>query len=321
MYQRWLGMAPIDRALIMKVHYGNYYENAFWDGSSMSFGDGASRFYPLVSLDLVSHEVSHGFTELHSRLEYRGQSGGINEAFSDMAGEAAKYFDRDGRNDFLVFADIARSRAAERYMCEPARDGVSIGHASNYRNGMDVHYSSGVYNKAFCTLARSSDWNTRKAFEVFAIANAVYWNATSTFDQGACGVEWAARDQGYAVAAVTAAFAAVGVKCGGGGNAMLRNGVLITGLSAAAGAPLRYAVAVPAGARNLKIAISGGRGDADLYVKFGSAPERTSYDCRPYHYTSNESCSFAVPSAGTYQVMLRGFSAFSGVTLMATWTS
>lgn len=91
MYGNWFGgLRPLnERKLYMKVHYGNGYENAFWDGQAMTFGDGRNRFYPLVSLDVSAHEVSHGFTELNSGLVYEGQSGGINEAFSDMAGEAA----------------------------------------------------------------------------------------------------------------------------------------------------------------------------------------------------------------------------------------
>ena len=82
MYNDWIGTPPLTFQLSMRVHYSNNYENAFWNGSSMTFGDGASRFYPLVSLDVSSHEVSHGFTEQNSNLVYSGRSGGLNEAFS-----------------------------------------------------------------------------------------------------------------------------------------------------------------------------------------------------------------------------------------------
>src|SRR5690606_18608558 len=61
-------------------------------------------------------------------------------------------------------------------------------------------------------------------------------------------------------------------------------------------------------------------GDADLYVRSGSAPTTTSYDCRPYQSGNNETCTFAAPTAGTYHVMVRGYSAFSGVTLTANYT-
>src|SRR5688572_9676182 len=102
----------------MKVHYRTSYENAFWDGSAMTFGDGASTFYPLVSLDVSSHEVSHGFTEQNSNLTYSGMSGGINEAYSDMAGEAAEFFMK-GTNDWLVGAQIFKGTGALRYMNNP----------------------------------------------------------------------------------------------------------------------------------------------------------------------------------------------------------
>ena len=212
MYNNWLGAPPLSFSLVMNAHYGRNYENAFWNGSSMNFGDGASYFYPLTSLDVTSHEVSHGFTEQNSGLQYSGQSGGMNEAFSDMAGEAAEYFDR-GHNDWLVGAEIIKNGTALRWMCTPTLDGKSVDNAANFTGSMDVHYSSGVYNKAFCTLAKTSNWNTKKAFEVFAHANAMYWTATSTFNSGACGAENAADDYGYSRSDVVAAFNVVGVTC------------------------------------------------------------------------------------------------------------
>jgi pseudolysin/vibriolysin len=225
MYSSWFGTPPLQNEdgtpmkLSMWVHYGTNYENAFWDGREMVFGDGDQYFYPFVVLDVTGHEISHGFTEQHAGLEYIGQSGGMNEAFSDMAGEAVKYFDR-GSNDFMVGADIVKPATvpllgmpALRDMCTPSNDGLSIDNASEYTDSIDVHYSSGVYNRAFCTLAKTSGWNTQKAFEVFHDANALYWAPDETFDGGACGVEQAATDRGYAVDDVTAAFAVVGVAC------------------------------------------------------------------------------------------------------------
>lgn len=217
MYQEWLGTAPLSFQLTMRVHYSNSYQNAFWNGSSMTFGDGGSTFYPLVSLDVSAHEVSHGFTEQNSNLTYSGQSGGINEAFSDISGEAAEYY-MHGSNDFLVGADIFKSSGALRYMNNPTQDGVSIDHASDYYNGLDVHYSSGVYNKAFHLLATTSGWDTRTAFEVFARANQNYWTSSSNYDQAAAGVRDAASDLGYDTADVEAAFNAVGVDVGGTGG-------------------------------------------------------------------------------------------------------
>lgn len=212
MYQDWLGVRPISMKLKMNVHYKRSYENAFWDGSAMFFGDGATTFYPLVSLDVTSHEVSHGFTEQNSGLVYSGMSGGMNEAFSDMAGEAAEYYMK-GTNDFQVGAEIFKKPGALRYMYNPPLDGGSIDNASKYTSTMDVHYTSGVYNKAFYLLATTAGWNTKMAFQVMADANRLYWTSNSTFNQGACGVQTAATNRGYGAAAVTAAFSAVGVTC------------------------------------------------------------------------------------------------------------
>ncbi|MFO1474570.1 MAG: M4 family metallopeptidase [Lysobacterales bacterium] len=327
MYNAYTGADALTFQLVMRVHYGNNYENAFWDGSTMTFGDGASTFYPLVSADVGGHEVSHGYTQQHSNLTYSGKSGGINEAFSDMGGEATEFYWK-GSNDFLVGEEIFKGASGQalRYMCNPTQDGGSIDNAADYTSSLDVHYSSGVYNKAFCTLAKTSGWTTPKAFAVFARANANYWTASSTFNQGACGVETAATDLGYTKADVTAAFTVVGVSCsggggGGGGTVALSNGVAQTGLSAATGAYLKFTLAVPAGASNLKFVMSGGTGDADMYVKFGSAPTDTSYDCRPYVSGNAETCTIATAQAGTYYVNLKGYSAFSGVSLTGSYTA
>ena len=113
----------------------------------------------------------------------------------------------------------------------------------------------------------------------------------------------------------------VTVSSGGGGGNVLQNGVALTGQSGATGAQLFYTVVIPAGASNLVISESGGTGDADLYTKFGSAPTLSSYDCRPYITGNNESCTVAAPQAGTYYVMLNGYTAFSGVSVKATWST
>jgi len=211
MYSDWYGVPVLTFQLMMRVHYSTNYENAFWDGSSMTFGDGYTTFYPLVCLDVSAHEVSHGFTEQNSNLTYSGQSGGINEAFSDMAGEAAKYYMR-GTNDFMVGYDIFKSPSgALRYMYNPPLDGNSIDNVADYYSGLDVHYSSGVYNKAFYLLATTSGWTTRMAFDVFVKANQDYWSASTNFQQGGEGVQDAAADLGYSCTAVRDAFAVVGV--------------------------------------------------------------------------------------------------------------
>ena len=210
MYNEYLGEPPLTFQLMMRVHYGTDYENAFWDGSAMTFGDGKDYFHPLVSLDIAAHEISHGFTEQNSNLIYSGESGGINEAFSDIAGEAAEFY-LFGEADFLVGADITKSQPFLRNMCDPPSDRVSIGHLSDYRSGMDVHYSSGIYNKAFCTLAKKQGWDVKQAFVVFANANRYCWTASTGFVNGAQCVVDEARKLDLSAEDVGSAFQVVGI--------------------------------------------------------------------------------------------------------------
>jgi Zn-dependent metalloprotease len=92
MYNGWYGVPPLPFQLTLRCHYGVNYDGWFWDGTTLTFGDGDVIYFPPVSVEIVGHEVSHGFTDYNSGLIYSGQPGGINESFSDMAGEAAKYY-------------------------------------------------------------------------------------------------------------------------------------------------------------------------------------------------------------------------------------
>jgi hypothetical protein len=95
--------------------------------------------------------------------------------------------------------------------------------------------------------------------------------------------------------------------------------LLQTNLSGTAGSVQYYSVNVPAKSKNLNITISGGTGDADLYVKYNQVPTTASYDCRPYLSGNNENCTFAIPNAGNYHIMIRGDGTFSGVTVAASY--
>jgi hypothetical protein len=99
------------------------------------------------------------------------------------------------------------------------------------------------------------------------------------------------------------------------GPATLTDGVPVTNISGATGSNQFWVMNVPAGRDTLTVTISGGSGDADLYVRFGSAPTTSTFDCRPFISGNNETCTFNAPAAGSYFVMIRGFSAYSGVTL------
>jgi hypothetical protein len=100
----------------------------------------------------------------------------------------------------------------------------------------------------------------------------------------------------------------------------LASGVPVTNISSsgAVGSTRLWKVVVPAGATNLTVTMSGGTGDADLYVRFGTPPTPDDWDCRPFAGGNNEVCTFPNPASGTWFVMLELFEAYSGVTLTAT---
>ncbi len=103
------------------------------------------------------------------------------------------------------------------------------------------------------------------------------------------------------------------------GDNVLNKGIALSGLSGALRTESFYTIEVPAGASDLSFNISGGSGDADLYVRFGAQPTTATYDCRPFRNGNVEACNFASPSAGTYHVMLRAYAAYSGVNLVADY--
>ncbi|MCK9537768.1 MAG: PPC domain-containing protein [Dokdonella sp.] len=108
---------------------------------------------------------------------------------------------------------------------------------------------------------------------------------------------------------------------GGGSGDMLQNGVPVPGLAATRNNWTQtYKLVVPSGAKNLSIAIAGGSGDADLYVRIGADPTTGTFTCRPYRAGNNESCTWATPTPGTYHVKVRAYQTFSGVTLTPSFT-
>ncbi|WDE02555.1 M4 family metallopeptidase [Thalassomonas actiniarum] len=329
MYNDWYQSAPLQFKLAMRVHYGVDYENAFWDGQQMTFGDGLDRYYPLVSLDVVSHEISHGFTEQNSGLAYFSQSGGINESFSDVMGEVAKYYSR-GSNDWHVGGDIFKADGALRYMDNPPQDGNSIDHADDYYGFMNVHYSSGVFNKAFYLLTNTPGWDIRMAGETYVVANQLYWQATSSFEDGACGVYTAARDLGYNLNDVETAFNGVGVAmCDEFSEerpptppeyTLLENGTVLTDLWSDDRVHLKYAIEVPEGATTLDVAISGPIVDttydnADLVIQYEGIPTPVDNLCYPGQPDNNESCSFSNPEAGIWYIVIEAQVSFEQLTL------
>jgi Zn-dependent metalloprotease len=145
-----------------RVHYGNGYQNAFWsdDCFCMTYGDGANNANPLTELDVAGHEMTHGVTSATAGLEYRGESGGLNEATSDIMGTAVEFHANNSEDtgDYLIGEEIDLMGNGEplRYMDQPSKDGASLDHWSSSAGNVDVHYSSGIANHFFYLLSEGS---------------------------------------------------------------------------------------------------------------------------------------------------------------------
>ena len=222
--------------LTSSVHYSTGYSNAFWNGTQMVYGDGNSvttRRYS-SSMDLTAHELTHAVTERTSNLVYAYESGGLNEAMSDIFGSVCEWYrDTDGdvngptsADTWTLYEDIFLA-GPERYMDDPARDGVSSDFWTPTVGHLDVHYSSGVANLAFYLAAnggthprgRSTTVVTgigiHDAARIFYLANTAYLTPTAQFADARAATIAAASDlfgpDSNQVEQVGHAWSAVGV--------------------------------------------------------------------------------------------------------------
>ncbi|MEU2787217.1 M4 family metallopeptidase [Streptomyces sp. NPDC007110] len=149
-------------AAYSRAHYGNNYVNAFWQDSCfcMTYGDGAGNNHPLTALDVAAHEMSHGVTAATAGLVYSGESGGLNEATSDIFAAAVEFHENlpADPGDYFVGEkiDINGDGTPLRYMDKPSKDGASKDNWSSTLGGIDVHYSSGPANHFFYLLSEGS---------------------------------------------------------------------------------------------------------------------------------------------------------------------
>ncbi|MDQ1008197.1 Zn-dependent metalloprotease [Streptomyces sp. V4I23] len=149
-----------------RVHYGNAYVNAFWSDSCfcMTYGDGANNTKPLTSIDVAAHEMTHGLTSNTAGLVYSGESGGLNEATSDILAAAVEFYANNTKDvgDYLVGEkiDIRGNGTPLRYMDKPSKDGSSKDYWYSGIGNIDVHYSSGPANHWFYLLSEGSGAKT-----------------------------------------------------------------------------------------------------------------------------------------------------------------
>ncbi|WP_323100276.1 M4 family metallopeptidase [Intrasporangium sp. YIM S08009] len=244
-----------------RVHYGQNYVNAFWDGTQMTYGDGAGNAAPLVELDVAGHEMSHGVTENTAGLAYTGDAGGLNEATSDIFGTGVEWYTNNPSDvpDYLIGEEININGNGTplRYMDKPSKDGASKDCWSSTLGGLDPHYSSGPlnhwyylasegsgaktingvsYNSPTCDASTVTGIGHTKVEKIWYRTLSTYLTSSSNYAAARTGVIKAAKDlYGAGSAECTAVDKAMGAisapasteTCGtggGGGGAALTNG-------------------------------------------------------------------------------------------------
>jgi Zn-dependent metalloprotease len=335
------------------VHHQVAYNNAFWNGSQLVYGDGdGSQFYMLGNaLDVGAHELTHAVTTYSANLTYSNESGALNEATSDIMSAAVEAW-KDGAvstDTWKVGEDITTPGTAGdalRYMNDPIADGSSYDYyPTRYTGSGDyggVHLNSGIANLAFKlmvtggthprgkttvvvpALSSTAMTSIDMGAKIWYRALTVYMNSSTNFLGARSATAQAATDLygATAAAAVNLAWDAVGAPAPTppAATVTLTNGVAVTGIGSSTGTWKHYKISVPTGQTSLAIVMSGGSGDGDLYVRLGSQPTLSSYNYRPYLSGNNESVNVTNPAAGDWYISIYAYSTFASVTLKATYT-
>jgi len=222
-------------AMLSTAHFSQAYDNAFWDGTGMTYGDGGQLFKALsAGLDVCAHEFTHGVTEVESNLSYENQSGALNEAVSDIFGVFIEHsFKPDPVKNWTMGEAITTGLEAGvmRDFKNPAT-GDQPAHMSQFRNTQQdnggVHINSGIINNAMFLMTMGGTnpvSNTQVKFgigwekseKIWYRANTEYFQTNTNFAQAAQGVLQSAKDVGLTAneqAIVECAFKAVGLADG-----------------------------------------------------------------------------------------------------------
>ena len=191
-YKSAFGRNSIDNAgmtMMSSIHYSVKYNNAFWNGSQMTYGDGDGNIFIDFTKgnDVIGHELTHGVTQFTLGLSYQNQPGGLNESISDVFGSMFRQWQANqnvNQADWLIGKDImgpgalARGFTCLRDMSNPAAShclSPQPTHFRQYRNGMDPHESSGIPNFAFYKAAMAIGGNSWK------IAGKIWYQAVTGF--------------------------------------------------------------------------------------------------------------------------------------------
>lgn len=352
------GRDSIDDAgmtLISRVHYSRNYNNAFWDGTQMTYGDGDGvTFVPLSQdADVVAHELTHGVTERTSGLIYQNESGALNEALSDIFGAMVdRQEGAEGADIWYVGEDITPNANGIRNMACPSCDGYDDYdyYPTRYTGTGDnggVHINSGIANLAFVLLANGGTNNGQHpvsnvheanggvtvptigfdaAADIFYAANVNCLTPSSNF----AAARYCTADVhgGANAAAVHLAWDAVGVPTDfeppiQNDPIALTDDVPLQGQDAATGNVQSYTLANVGAGEGVTCSTTGNNGDADLYLRFGQEgeanPSSSNNECGSYSSNSNEQCSTgAAPGATTLYATVHAYNGYTGLTVQCT---
>jgi Zn-dependent metalloprotease len=238
-YNKIFGRESVDnhgKTLVSSVHYGEKYDNAFWDGRQMVYGDGDGVIFVhfTAALDVIAHELTHGVTQFTAQLAYQDQSGALNESMSDAFGSMVKQWalgQTADEADWLIGAAIMAPGFKGRALRDMANPGTAFddpnlgkdsqpGHMKDYvqttsDNG-GVHTNSGIPNRAFALVAKAIGGNSwEKAGKIWYVTLTERLTGTADFAKCATETVSVARDlfpEDSSIAAkVAKAWADVGV--------------------------------------------------------------------------------------------------------------
>ncbi len=218
---------------ISDPYSGGGYDNAFWNGAALFYGNGSQAFTPLAEgLDVAGHEMSHGVIQATANLTYQGESGALNEAFADIFGAM---IDRD---DWFIGEEIVKTSVFPtgkmRDMSNPNNGGSQFGDtgwqpdnvSEQYTGSQDnggVHINSGIINHAYYIFAETNGVGKDRAEQIFYRALTMYLSKSSNFKDMRVAAEQATQDfidagtyNASVLTAVSAAFSSVGIGEGGG---------------------------------------------------------------------------------------------------------
>jgi len=320
-------------SIISTTHYGSAYNNAFWDGTQMVYGDGDGSQFTYLSgdLDVVAHELTHGVTSYTANLNYSNQSGALNESMSDVLGVLVNTYDKYNvkgggtwtfnSSDWVVGdavytpgtpGDALRSLANPTLYSQPDNMSKYVNTTSD--NG-GVHTNSGIPNKAAFLVAQSI--GCEKTARIYYRALTNYMTANTDFLGARNAVAQAAADlygaSGTEVTAVSNAFNTVGVVSVS--DSYEPNNTLSQAYAVTSGTTYSSYISSSSDIDYYKLSTSNGRKitislttlpkDYDLYLYDSSGNLLASSENGS---TTAESISFTAYYTGTYYILVEGYS-------------